>query len=177
MQGSDRDSRWQLLEPSLGRCGECSNGLSDCLLVRRLLVRRLLVQRLWVQRLWVRASGFTLVECLVVLAIVALLAALTLPSYAALQRRALAREGAFHLTMLAALQEQLRLTKGHYQSAQALLHSRPLPVSLRDHYHLSVELDNPSGFLLRLVPLAQDSHFPLLSIDGLGRRSPRDLWP
>lgn len=120
--------------------------------------------------------GFTLIELLVVLAMVALLAALTLPSYAALQRRALAREGAFHLTALAGLQEQLRLARGRYQSAESLLAAHPLPASLGRYYRLNVMLEHPSGFLISLLPLPRYIQYPTLSIDGLGRRLPRDLW-
>lgn len=120
--------------------------------------------------------GFTLVELLVVLAMVALLAALTLPSYAALQQRALAREGAFHLTALAGLQEQLRLASGRYQSAENLLAAHPLPASLVRYYRLNVTLEHPSGFLMSLLPLPRYTQYPTLSIDGVGRRLPRDLW-
>ena len=120
--------------------------------------------------------GFTLIELLVVLAIVALLAALTLPSYSALQRRALTREGVFHLTALAGLQEQLRLARGHYQSAENLLVTRPLPASLGRYYRLTVKLEHPSGFLMSLLPLPPYTQYPPLSIDGVGRRVPRDLW-
>ena len=120
--------------------------------------------------------GFTLIELLVVLAMVALLVVLTLPSYAALQRRTLAREGAFHLTALAGLQEQLRLASGRYQSAENLLAAHPLPASLERYYRLNVKLEHHSGFLMSLLPLPRYTQYPTLSIDGVGRRLPRDFW-
>lgn len=123
-------------------------------------------------------KGFTLIEIMVVLAIVGLLLAVALPSYGDYQRRAIAREGALALMGLATLQERSRLASGQYLDTQALLAERGLPPRVADHFDLLVNTNTSSGYwLMQLLPHASASGYEPIAIDSHGRRSPRKLWP
>ena len=126
---------------------------------------------------FVHESGFTLIEILTVLAIVAVLLSLALPGYAGYQRRAIQSDGAVQLLGFVTLQERLRQVRGHYQPAAVLLSLRDLPVRIRRHYSLQVELSMAeSRYLLALVPRTDDGEYPRISLDSLGQGQPSSVW-
>ena len=121
-------------------------------------------------------AGFTLVEVLIVLAIVAILSAIALPSYSAHQQRALATEGALALLGYASLQQRLRLSSGQYQTADVLQKFRALPKRLEEKYSLSVSVSRGGAYyLLSLLPNSANAE--PITLDSVGRRAPASVWP
>ena len=122
--------------------------------------------------------GFTLLEILLVLAIVGVLAAIALPSYSAHMRQSVAREGALSLLGFSLLQERLRLATRAYQPAGVLLEQRRLPERVRQHYQFSVELaGEATRFVMTLKALDPSAGYPEVVLDSTGRRSPSGVWP
>ena len=123
-------------------------------------------------------QGFTLLEILVVLAIVGVLAAVALPSYSAHMRQSVAREGALSLLGFSLLQERLRLATRAYQPAGVLLEQRRLPERVQQHYQFSVELaGEATRFVMTLKALDPSAGYPEVVLDSTGRRSPSGVWP
>ena len=61
-----------------------------------------------------KALCFSLIELLVVLALICILSAIGLPSYRQYQLRAVATEGALSLLSMSSVQERARLNGGRY---------------------------------------------------------------
>lgn len=121
-------------------------------------------------------DGFTLIEIMVVLAVVGILASITLPSYADYHRRAISREGVVALMGLATLQERTRLLTGNYADAETLLAQRQLPRRVANHFKLNVDV-HAGYWAMRLLPHFTDDAFQQIELDSRGHRSPAHLWP
>jgi prepilin-type N-terminal cleavage/methylation domain-containing protein len=117
-----------------------------------------------------RQTAFTLLESLVVLAIIGLLAAIAAPSWWGLQSASLEREGALVLERLVLLQARSLRANGRYASEGELPTLEGLSNRLSAHYTLKVDL-SPRSFLMRLIP-GEPGTLSELSADHLGRRSP-----
>ncbi|MDB5812229.1 MAG: ral secretion pathway protein [Betaproteobacteria bacterium] len=109
-----------------------------------------------------RHSGMTLIELMVVLAIVALLTAIALPSYQQYSVRGIRSQGQNFLMDLAQSQEQFFLDQRQYATDLgngAGLLNRTIPVEVSANYTLTQPFNvnnaaNPATFELRLTPIA-----------------------
>jgi type IV pilus assembly protein PilE len=114
-----------------------------------------------------RSRGFTLVECAVVLAVVAILAAVVMPSWRGHALRAARLDGAQALTRLQAAQEQHRSLHGLYAGELSALKGVH-PVSDQGRYTLAVQLTGPESYLATAQARgaqAQDHDCPALTLD------------
>lgn len=138
-----------------------------------------------------RHCGFTLIEVLITLAIVAIIAAIAVPSFQQQIRQARRADGQTALMRLAIAQEQFRSgcpryasqiggTRGCAASADRLGASA---LSTDGHYTLAVESATSSAFKLTATPIGAQVHDKAagvscnpLAIDQDGHRQPRQCW-
>lgn len=123
-----------------------------------------------------RHRGFTLIELMIAVAVVAILAAVAYPSYTEHIRKSRRATAQAALMDLASRQQAYLLDRRAYATTAAEL-SFGLPSELEGRYTLTVVADNavsPRTFLATATPIngqAQNNEQPL-SIDQAGNRTP-----
>jgi len=113
------------------------------------------------------SRGFTLVECVVALAIVALLATVALPSFQGEALRTARLDAVQALTRLQLAQEQYRAANGLYTTELSALRG-VMAVSDQGRYTLAVSLTGPESY--RATAMARgaqsrDTSCPSLTLD------------
>ena len=114
-----------------------------------------------------RSRGFTLVECAVVLAAVAILAAAVMPGWRGHALRAARLDGAQALMRVQSAQEQHRSRHGLYAGELSALKGVH-PVSDQGRYSLALQLTGPESYLATAQARgaqAQDRDCPTLTLD------------
>jgi type IV pilus assembly protein PilE len=122
-----------------------------------------------------RSTGFTLVEVLIVVAILGILVAIALPSYHDQVRKSARAEAQSFLTDAASRQQQYLVDKRRYATSAEL--GVPLPKSLQPKFSpvvVNVPDVTPPTFELRLVATGDQAKdkCPTLTIDNRGNRGP-----
>lgn len=132
--------------------------------------------------------GFTLVELVACLAIIAILAAVATPSWRFLVLRAQRADATAALYALASAQERYRMVHGRYADAAAPAPPVGLGLSqsARGWYELRIESADATRFTATARPRssslqAADSRCRILSIDQAGQRgstpaAPAECW-
>jgi len=106
-----------------------------------------------------RMSGFTLIELMITVAIIAILTAIAYPSYVDHVRRATRSQGQQYLMDLAQRQEQVFLDQRAYAATPAAL-NLPLPADLAGKYQaatVTLLAGPPAGYRIVLAPAAGGS--------------------
>lgn len=116
-----------------------------------------------------RAAGFTLVEIVTVLAIVAILSAIAIPSYFQFMARGYRSEARATLTQTAQWMERWRTERGSYQDPLNAPSPPVLPLALQTspatgapRYQITAVTPTPGAYLLSATPIG-----PMLG-DGCG---------
>ena len=113
------------------------------------------------------ASAFSLIEMLLVLAMVAVLGAMALPSWRAQQNQAVVDEAKLVLQRLDLKQREHLLRYAHPATEAELPALDVLSVTVAAHYRLEVVIQD-EGYRLRLVPTKPDMPTLGLSDTGVG---------
>ncbi len=129
-------------------------------------------------------QGFTLVELLIVGAIIALLLLVALPSYHAWLNKARRSDAIIALFDAASRQTQFYLLEQHYTDDVTALGANHdgLLLSPQGYYQLSTHTDADDHFILRATPThnsPQQDDMPCttISLDYVGRQEPAHCWP
>ena len=123
------------------------------------------------------AAGFTLIEMLITVALIAILAAIALPSYQRYLLKSRRGEAQAYLMAVAARQQQFLLdTRAYAASAQATGLAVPERVSTSYSLAMTVSTVLPPSFTLTATPIAAQASEDcgVLSIDNSGARTPAD---
>ncbi len=125
------------------------------------------------------SRGFTLIELMIALVIVAVLAAIALPAYQAQLRKSARAEAQSFLTDMASRQQQYLTDKRAYAGSVAAL-NMAAPGSLDGKFTFAVSA--PAGisptFTLTATATGTQARdaCPVLTIDNAGTRTPATCW-
>jgi type IV pilus assembly protein PilE len=124
-------------------------------------------------------AGFTLIEVVIVTVIVAILAAIAVPSYFAFIARGHRSEARMTLTHAAQWMERYRTERGSYQNPQNLPNPPVLPLALQNSpasgtpiYNITVVTPTPATYLLSAAPVGPmvNDACGTLTLDNTGLR-------
>jgi len=122
-------------------------------------------------------SGITLIELMIVLAVLSVLAAIALPSYEQVMERARRSEAREALSDFAARQEQFFLDNTTYASVVSVLGRNAL--TEKGYYMISVPTFTAVSYTLRATAQASqgsDTTCATMSLTSTGSKSPDDCW-
>ena len=124
-------------------------------------------------------TGFTLIELMIAVVIVAILAVIALPSYAEFIKRGTRADAQAFLMEISLRQQQRLVDRREYASTIADL-GLALPRSLTDKYAVSMSAPAvvPPTFTISAVPQGAQTteRCGTLTLDSAGQRSPSRCW-
>ena len=123
-------------------------------------------------------SGFTLIELMIVVAVVAILAAIAYPSYLAQVRKGHRAAAQSYLMDLAQREQQYMLDARSYTGNPADLGYRATPGEVSPWYNVTIAPGaTPPTFLITATATGQQAlDAAVLSVDNLGTKLPPDKW-
>jgi len=127
-----------------------------------------------------RRSGFTLIELMIAVAVVAILAAVAYPSYTDYVRRGNRVAAQSLLQDLAQRQQQFFAQTRSFAADLSADLGATIPADVARHYTVTVAVvaGPPPGYTLTATPVAGtvQASDPTLSIDATGAKSPAGAW-
>jgi len=106
-----------------------------------------------------RCAGFTLIELMIVLAVVAVLATIAYPMFQDSVRKSRRADAIAGLTRLQQLQERVRGQQPSYAAAVAAMPGPPPATSPERHYDLAIDSASATGYTMTAVASAGSPQF------------------
>lgn len=125
-------------------------------------------------------NGFTLIELMIVVAIIGILAAIAFPSYRTYIVRAKRTAAQSQMIDIASREQQFLLADRSYADQSKLQSSGyALPTNVSDNYSYSITLDNtatPPTFAITFTPIGDQSSDGAISLSSEGVKTPASKW-
>lgn len=126
-----------------------------------------------------RSEGFTLIEVMITVVIVAILASIALPSYRQYIVRSKRSAAQAQMMDIANRQQQFLLANRSYADKTALTASGyTLPAEVNSNYSYDIVLSTTGvpGFTLTLIPIGGQTGDGALTLNSDGVKTPAEKW-
>lgn len=124
-------------------------------------------------------AGFTLIELMVSMAIVALLAAIAYPAYGNYLKKSNRAAAQSYMVELAQAQSQYMADSRSYAASESALHMTT-PAAVASKYQISIAASDgpPPSFTITATPVPTSSQAgeDVLTLDQAGARTPASKW-
>ena len=130
------------------------------------------------EKMWSKAKGFTLIELMITVAIVAILAAIALPSYQQYVIRGNRAAAQQFMMQIASREEQYLLDARQYADTVATL-SLTAPSEISGKYTFAITVANgatPPTFSITATAAGNQAVDGNLTLDSTGAKTPADKW-